>query len=222
MNKKDSRVDSILSVKEGEISSWRIFRIMAEFVEGFEAINELHKAATIFGSARLKPSSPHYIDARKMGKLLAEQGYTVVTGGGPGIMEAGNRGAYESKGPGKSVGMNIELPHEQSINEFVHESKNFHHFYTRKVMLALASEVYIYCPGGFGTLDELFELLTLIQTGKIPSTPIFLLNKEFWQPLWDWAKESLADTYATINPEDLDLVNIVDSPEEVIEQLSQK
>lgn len=210
MKKRPARVHQILDVKQGEISSWRIFRIMAEFVEGFETISKYEKAVTFFGSARLKSRNPHYKEAQQLAQLLSKDNYTVITGGGPGIMEAANRGAFETKGGGKSVGLNIELPMEQILNTYVHDSQSFHHFFTRKVMLALASEIYIYCPGGFGTLDELFELLTLIQTKKIPATPVVLLNKDFWQPLLDWCKKTLVQEYKTISPEDMDLFYLAD------------
>jgi len=191
--------------------TWRIFRIMAEFVEGFQFLSEFNREVTIFGSARCKPSNRWYKEARKLGNLLAECGFTVITGGGPGIMEAANRGATERGG--QSVGLNIQLPMEQRINEYVKKGRGFHYFFTRKVMLAASAQAYVYFPGGFGTLDEMFEIVTLIQTGKMQKIPVVLVGKEFWAPLFDWARTTLVKE-GTINPKDLELMQIVDTAEE--------
>ena len=185
---------------------------MAEFVEGFQFLSTLKREVTIFGSARTAPTSKWYGEAVTLGRLLAENDFTVVTGGGGGMMEAANKGAHE--GGGISVGMNIQLPMEQSLNPFVNKGLGFHYFFTRKVMLAASAQAYVYMPGGFGTMDELFEILTLIQTGKSETIPVILIGKDYWNGLFSWVKETMAEEFETISPEDLDLVKIVDSGEE--------
>lgn len=192
--------------------TWRIFRIMAEFVEGFQFLSELSREVTIFGSARLAPENRWYQEAVELGVLLAKGGFTVCTGGGPGIMEAANRGAYEAGG--ESVGINIQLPMEQRINPYVKKSRAFYYFFTRKVILAASAQAYVYFPGGFGTLDELFEILTLIQTEKSEKIPVVLVGKEYWGGLFTWLKEQPLQAFATIHPQDLDLVTIVDTAQE--------
>ena len=192
--------------------TWRIFRIMAEFVDGFQFLSNFKREVTIFGSARTAPTDRWYVEAVSFGRLLAENGFTTVTGGGPGIMEAANKGAHE--GGGVSVGLNIQLPMEQRINPFVNRGKGFHYFFTRKVMLAASAQAYVYFPGGFGTLDELFEILTLIQTKKSEVIPVVLVGKEFWEGLFDWVKATQLERFETISPKDLDLVHIVDTAEE--------
>ncbi len=162
--------------------TWRIFRIMSEFVEGFQFLSEFHKEVTVFGSTRLKPNSKWYREAVKLGELLVKDGYTVITGGGPGIMEAANRGAHNVD-PNKSIGINIQLPAEQRVNKYVTHAKGFYYFFTRKVMLAASAQAYIFFPGGFGTCDEFFEMITLIQTGKAQKVPVCLMGAEFWAPL---------------------------------------
>jgi uncharacterized protein (TIGR00730 family) len=199
--------------------TWRIFRIMSEFVEGFQFLSTLKKEVTIFGSARFPAEHKWYREAVKMGNLLAENGYTVVTGGGPGIMEAANRGAYEAGG--NSVGINIQLPMEQRINPYVQKSRAFHYFFTRKVILAASAQAYIYFPGGYGTMDEFFEILTLIQTEKTQQIPVVCIGKEFWEPLFEWIKNSMYEKLDAIYHEDLDLVRIVDTAEEAIEIIKQ-
>ena len=192
-------------------ASWRIFRIMAEFIEGFEFLADLTNEVTFFGSARTRPDHPCYQEARKLGKLLGEAGFTIITGGGPGIMEAGNRGATEAGA--QSVGLNIELPKEQRINPFVKRFKGFYYFFTRKVMLSASAQAYVFFPGGFGTLDELFELVMLIQTKKMMRLPIVLVGKKFWDGLFGWVRtELLRSDY--IEEEDLKIMTIVDSAEE--------
>jgi uncharacterized protein (TIGR00730 family) len=212
--KKDTRgmncrILTDLFEADDAIQSWRIFRIMSEFVNGFDILRKYSTAATFFGSARLNPQDPIYKDAENLAAKLAKTGFTIITGGGPGIMEAANVGAF--KVGGKSVGLNIELPMEQKLNPYVTESESFHFFFSRKVMLSFASEVYIYFPGGFGTLDELLEIITLIQTKKISKIPILLYGKDFWAPLLVFFEAQLLRKYKTISTEDLELFHIVDS-----------
>ena len=197
------------------LTSWRIFRIMSEFVAGFELLRKYRLAATVFGSARSLPDDPWYQEARKLGYHLAKDGFAIITGGGGGIMGAANKGAYEAGG--ESVGLNIKLPHEQRLNGYVTDSETFHYFFPRKVMLAFASEVYIYFPGGFGTLDEFFEIVTLVQTKKIAEIPIILVGKEYWQPMIDWMEHTLAEQYHTIGRDDVKLFHLVDSADEALE-----
>lgn len=196
--------------------NWRIFRIMAEFVEGFEFLSLLHKEVTFFGSARLSPKSKYYRMARELAGLCAKGKYTVITGGGPGIMEAANRGAFEAGG--ESVGLNISLPEEQRKNKYVKKSKGFHYFFTRKVMLSASAQAYVFFPGGFGTLDELFEVVTLIQTGKMSSdVPVILVGKDYWEPLVHWIKLELLNRHATIEEGDVKILRICDSPKEAMQ-----
>ena len=191
------------------VQSWRVFRIMSEFVQGFEVLRSHGLAVTVFGSARTQPDHPDYQAAVALSERLAKKKFTIITGGGGGIMEAANVGAYNAGG--HSVGFNIALPFEQKLNPYVTESLNFDYFFSRKVMLAFAAEAYVYFPGGFGTLDELMELVTLIQTKKIKRIPIVLYGKYYWQPLMDWFEESLLHEHKTICKEDLQLMKIVDS-----------
>jgi len=195
---------------------WRVFRILSEFVEGWQFLADFKKTVSIFGSARFSEGSKWYEEARKLGKMMAEAGFAVVTGGGPGIMEAGNRGAVE--GNGKSIGINIQLDAEQRINPYVQESTAFHYFFVRKVMLSFAARAYVFFPGGYGTLDEAFELLTLIQTKKISDKiPVVLVGKEFWEPVNKWLQEEIYGKYKAVDEEDLKIYTIVDSAEEVFE-----
>ena len=199
----------------GHEPSWRIFRIMSEFVEGFTFLARIERSVTFFGSARLPETSPYYQQARELARLLAERGYTIVTGGGPGIMQAGNQGACDADG--NSVGLNIQLPHEQRINPYVRESMSFHYFFSRKVMLDLSAEAYIFFPGGFGTLDEFFELVTLVQTGKVDrGEPIILIGREYWQPLLDWLEATLLNRFHTIAPADLRIWTLTDDLDEAV------
>lgn len=192
--------------------SWRLFSIMSEFVNGFNLLRKLGPAATFWGSARLRPGDKYYDEAEELSAILSELGLTIVTGGGGGIMEAGNVGAF--KVGGKSIGFNIRLPLEQRLNPYVTESQTFDHFFARKVMLAYASEVYVFFPGGFGTMDELFEILTLIQTKKITAVPVILYGKEFWAPLTAWMEDHLIKKYQTLDKSDMDLFQVVDDVEE--------
>lgn len=199
---------------------WRIFRIMSEFVEGFQFLADYQKTVTFFGSARFQEKNEHYQEAVELGRLLAEEGFTVITGGGPGIMEAGNRGAAEIS-LDKSVGLNIELADEQRRNPFVHKGMGFHYFFTRKVMMSYAARAYVFFPGGYGTLDELFEMITLIQTKKITHIPVVLIGKDYWGPLIEWMTKNLYEEHATIDEEDLKLFTFVDTIEEAFELIKE-
>jgi uncharacterized protein (TIGR00730 family) len=196
--------------------SWAIFKVMAEFVEGFEKLSKIGPCVSIFGSARTSQENPYYQMTVEIAAKLVRHGYGVITGGGPGIMEAANKGAH-SEG-GKSVGLNIQLPFEQFNNVYIDRDKllNFEHFFVRKVMFIKYSQGFIVMPGGFGTLDELFEALTLIQTKKIGRFPIVLVGKSFWSGLMHWIEEIMWKKEININPEDMDLINIVDSPAEAV------
>jgi uncharacterized protein (TIGR00730 family) len=191
---------------------WRVLRIMGEFVDGFDVLARVGLAVTVFGSARIKPDSPYYAAAREVGHGLAERGFAVITGGGPGIMEAANRGANEAGG--LSIGCNIELPHEQSPNPYANLSIDFRYFFVRKTMFVKYSEAFVVFPGGFGTLDELFEALTLIQTGKVKRFPVVLYGSEYWGGLLDWIEKRLA-VEGMVSDVDLALVQVVDTTEEV-------
>jgi uncharacterized protein (TIGR00730 family) len=192
---------------------WRVFRIMGEFVEGFDTLANVGPAVAIFGSARVPPGDPQYLAAERTGGLLAKAGLGVITGGGPGLMEAANKGAKEAGGV--SIGCNIELPFEQSTNSFVDIAVNFRYFFVRKTMFVKYSEAFIIFPGGFGTLDELFEALTLIQTGKIRDFPVILFGTDYWAGLIDWMKEKLLQE-GKISPDDVGLLFLTDSPEEAV------
>ena len=191
---------------------WRVFRIMAEFITGFQFLADFKKTITFFGSARLKPDNKWYKEAEKLGALLSKAGYSVVTGGGPGIMEAGNKGA--TKGKAESIGLNIQLPNEQRINPYVKKAVGFHYFFTRKVMLAFSAQAYVFFPGGFGTLDEVFEILTLVQTKKVEKLPIILVGQDFWSNIAHWLRDKLLKQYNTIDSEDLKIFKVVNTAEE--------
>jgi len=208
----DLLADPSSQTGDDAIQSWRIFRIMSEFVSGFELLRKYQTAATFFGSARCGVGDEVFEASSQLAGLLAKSGFTIITGGGGGVMEAANIGAHEVGG--KSVGINITLPHEQTINKYLTESTEFHFFFSRKVMLAFASEVYVYFPGGFGTLDELFEILTLVQTKKISKIPIVLYGKDFWEPLIAFINDRMLTKYKTVSQEDIDLFVLVDSVEE--------
>jgi uncharacterized protein (TIGR00730 family) len=193
---------------------WRIFRIMAEFVDSFETLSQVGPGVTVFGSARVKPSDRYYKAAVQLAAGLAKSNLAVITGGGPGIMEAANKGAASVKG--KSVGLNIELPHEQQGNRYANIPIQFHYFFSRKVCFVKYSIGFVFMPGGFGTLDELFEVLTLVQTERIPQFPLILFGAGYWRGLLRWMKDRLgASDY--ISPGDLDLLHITDEPQEVVE-----
>lgn len=199
--------------------SWAIFKIMGEFVSGYEKLSRIGPCVSIFGSARTKPGQKYYKLAEEVAKKIVEHGYGVITGGGPGIMEAGNKGAHIAGGT--SVGLNIELPFEQHDNPYIDPDKSldFDYFFVRKVMFVKYSQGFVVMPGGFGTLDELFEAITLIQTNKIEKFPIILVGTDFWSGLMAWVKATLLDSFNNISPNDLDLVHVVDTPDEVIEIL---
>jgi uncharacterized protein (TIGR00730 family) len=208
------RLDTDLLNPKGEVDgdavqSWRVFRIMAEFVQGFELLRGTGLAATFWGSARLSPTDRYYKDAEELASKLAKKGFAIVSGGGGGIMEASNVGAF--KVGGKSIGLNIHLPFEQKLNPYTTQSLNFDFFFSRKVMLTFASEVYVYFPGGFGTMDEFFEIVTLIQTKKIEQLPIVLYGKDFWDPLLRFFEQDMLKKFGTISAEDLSLFVVADT-----------
>ncbi len=205
MNDKQYVIDD-LSAKE----SWRIFRIISEFVDGVEHLHEIYPAVSVFGSASITESDPVYDLGRQVGRLLAESGFSVVTGGGPGAMEAANRGAFEAKG--KSVGLSIQLPREQASNPYTTTRINFRYFFIRKVMFVKYAVAYVILPGGFGTMDELFEALTLIQTNRIKPFPVIMLGKDYWKDLISWIKKTMLMKHRMICPDDMDLFQVVDDP----------
>jgi uncharacterized protein (TIGR00730 family) len=192
---------------------WRVFRIMGEFVEGFDTLAHVGPAVTVFGSARVPPDHPQYRQAEETARLLVEAGFAVITGGGPGIMEGANKGAKEADG--MSIGCNIELPFEQGMNPYVDVAVNFRYFFVRKTMFVKYAEAFLIFPGGFGTLDELFEALTLIQTEKVRNFPVILIGSEYWSGLLDWIKGTML-AEAKVSPQDLDLLVVTDSPEEAV------
>lgn len=195
---------------------WRVFRIMAEFVDGFDEMSKVGDAVSIFGSARTKKSDRFYKLAEKTAALLVQEGFAVITGGGPGIMEAGNKGASEADG--ESVGLNIDLPFEQKANPYVRTLINFHYFFCRKVMFVKYAKAFVIFPGGFGTMDELFESLTLIQTKRIEKFPVVLVGREYWRGLLDWLKNTMAQE-KNIDMEDLELFKVVDTAEDVLKEI---
>lgn len=196
--------------------SWRIFRIMAEFVDAIETLSRVNQAVTIFGSARIKPGNPYYEKTDYLARKLVKAGFSVITGGGPGIMEAANKGAAEAGGT--SVGMNIQLPFEQKPNPYANIAINYHYFFIRKVMFVKYAMAYVILPGGFGTLDELFEALTLIQTRRIKGFPVILMGSEYWRGLLHWMKNTMLKE-DMILPEDLELLKIIDDPDEVVKHI---
>lgn len=206
------RVNRLLHLPDNEVSAWRIFKIMAEFVKGFEFLSQFDKSVTFFGTARCEFEDNVYQEATELARLLAQDGLSIVTGGGPGVMEAANKGAVE--GGSDSIGINIKLPKEQRINQFVRKSEAFSYFFTRKVILSFSSQAYIFFPGGFGTLDEFFEIVTLIQTGKIDKVPVVLVRVEFWTPLLDFIDQVVYEKNQAIDEEDLSIYTLVDSAEE--------
>jgi uncharacterized protein (TIGR00730 family) len=205
-------VDDVVLTRE----SWKIFQIMAEFVEGFERLARIKPSVSIFGSARTSPDDPYYALAEEIARSLSDAGFSVVSGGGPGIMEAVNKGAFAGKSP--SVGLNILLPHEQLENEYQDISLRFRHFFSRKVMFVKYASAYVVLPGGFGTLDELAEILTLVQTERTRRIPIILVGKSFWTGLIQWFQDTLV-AHGTINGADLDLFEILDEPQQVVDAI---
>ena len=201
-------------LRSRQADSWRVLRIQSEFVTGFGSLADVTRGISVFGSARLGPGTPEYELAVEVGRLVVERGYAVVTGGGPGLMEAANRGALAEDGT--SVGLGIELPREQGVNDYVNLGVNFRYFFVRKVMFMRYAQGFIVLPGGFGTLDELFEAMTLVQTGKVSSFPIVLVDSEFWQPLVDWIKGTLV-ARGVISPGDDQLFSIVDTAQEAVD-----
>ncbi|MDI6764367.1 MAG: TIGR00730 family Rossman fold protein [Thermodesulfobacteriota bacterium] len=196
--------------------SWRMFHILAEFVEGFDALARYHPAVSIFGSTRAKPEDEVYQKAERIGRLLAENGFSVITGGGPGAMEAANKGA--SLAGGKSIGLNIELPLEQKPNPYANITLKYRYFFVRKVMFVKYAVAYIILPGGFGTMDELFESVTLIQTHKIKPFPVILVGSNYWKGLLDWIKEVVLKE-GRISPTDLEILQLIDDPEEIVKTI---
>ena len=197
--------------------TWRIFRILAEFVDGFEAMSEIGPAVTVFGSARTPEDDPCYAQAVECGRLLVENHFSVITGGGPGIMEAANRGAFDAKG--KSIGLNISLPLEQQANPYQTHELTFRYFFVRKVMFVKYARGFIIFPGGFGTMDEFFESMTLIQTLKIDPFPVICVGTEFWSPLVDWIKGTMLERFANIDDDDMELFRVTDSVSEAVSLL---
>ena len=213
--KKLPKVNSpeLLNRNAGGQESWHAFEIMAEFVNATERLKEITPAVSIFGSARTKPEHPYYKLTEEIARQLSDAGFSVISGGGPGIMEAANKGAFVGDSP--SIGLNIELPHEQSGNDYQDISLIFHHFFMRKVMFVKYASAYVVMPGGFGTLDELMEALTLVQTGKSRKIPIILVGTAFWSGLLDWLKHTLV-AEGMASPEDLDLVQVIDAPKDIV------
>jgi uncharacterized protein (TIGR00730 family) len=202
-------------------NSWLLFKIMGEFVNGFEQMGMIEPCVSIFGSARTKPHEPFYQEAVEIAEKIVAQGFGVISGGGPGIMEAANKGAQ--KGGGTSVGLAIELPFEQQINDYIDEDKKifFDYFFVRKVMFVKYAQAFVVMPGGFGTLDELFEALTLIQTEKIKKFPIVLYGSDFWSGMLDWIKSTLLHEYKNISPEDINLIKVVDNVDDAVKHVLQ-
>jgi uncharacterized protein (TIGR00730 family) len=212
MNQQDRYIINELRKEE----AWRMFRIMSEFIEGFDTLAGLTPAVTVYGSARILPDDPLFKMAESLGRRLAQAGYAVITGGGPGIMEAANKGAFEAGGT--SVGLTIALPKEQPSNQYHSITIDFHHFFVRKVMLVKYATAFVLMPGGFGTLDELFETITLIHTHKIRPFPVYLMCGDYWQGLLDWLRDQTA-ARGYIEPLDLNLLEVVDDPEEVVSRI---
>ena len=215
-NKQDRPPEREFFIKDidGQIEK-RAERIKQEFLDGFHAVKKYPKSVTFFGSARFNEDNPYYHKAKVIAKKLCKEGFAVITGGGPGIMEAGNRGTKE--GCGFGVGFNIELPREQSLNPYITDKTEFHYFFSRKVTLSFSAEAFLVFPGGFGTLDEFFEVLTLVQTKKIPRLPIILVGRAFWEPLHDFIVETLLNKFKTISPEDINLYRIEDDVDEIVD-----
>ena len=206
------------SLQSSDSITWRIFRIMSEFVTGFQFIAQYEKAISFFGSARLDPEDRYYQDAQMLARKLGNAGFNIITGGGPGIMEAANRGAHEANA--NSIGLNIQLPFEQRMNRFVTRGIGFHYFFTRKVMLSAAGQAYVFFPGGFGTLDEFSEIVTLIQTKKMERIPIVLYGRDFWEPFISFVRETMLKKYRTVEAKDLALFTLADTVQEAFKVLA--
>jgi uncharacterized protein (TIGR00730 family) len=196
--------------------AWRMFEIIAEFVTATERLQAIHPAVTVFGSARVRPGEPYYLLAEDISRRLSEAGFSVISGGGPGIMEAANKGCHA--GPSPSVGLNIQLPHEQVSNTYQDVSHTFQHFFARKVMFVKLSCAFVMLPGGFGTLDELFEVLTLVQTGKVRKVPLILVGSAYWKGLVDWMRSRL-EVDGMVSPGDVDMLQVIDEPQAVVDAI---
>jgi uncharacterized protein (TIGR00730 family) len=224
MSPNEDKIRKAFAIKDWNdikaADSWQIFKIMGEFVEGFERMAKIGPCVSVFGSARTKPENKYYKIAQDIAYKLVKEGYGVITGGGPGIMEAANKGAKE--GGGKSVGLNIELPFEQKPNDYIDRDKSidFNYFFVRKTIFLKYSQGFIGMPGGFGTMDELFEALTLVQTNKIAEFPVVLVGKEYWDGLFNWIKNTMLEEEKNINLKDMDLVKIVDSADEAVKHIT--
>ena len=216
MNENPASSQRMISDADLTQESWKIFQIMAEFVEGFQKLSGIRPSVSMFGSARCRPGHPNYKLGVAIARLISDAGFSVVTGGGPGMMEAFNKGAF--KGKSKSIGLNIHLPNEQITNKYQDLSLYFRHFFSRKVMFVKYASAYVVLPGGFGTLDELVEILTLTQTGKSKRIPIILVNSKFWRDLINWFRKTLV-AEGTISEDDLNLIQIVDTPQQVIDKI---
>jgi len=216
MNDQSKLPPSLLPELWNSKEAWRVFGIMSEFVSATDRLNVIQPAVSVFGSARTPSGHPYYKLAEEISRLLSDSGFSVISGGGPGIMEAANKGAFYGKSP--SVGLNIQLPHEQHSNPYQNISQTFQHFFARKVMFVKFAIAYVVMPGGFGTLDELMEALTLVQTGKTRRIPIILVNSAYWKGMVDWFRETLL-TEGMINPEDLDLIQLIDEPQAIVDHI---
>lgn len=216
MNDHNKSAHPIIRDSDLTRESWKVFQIMAEFVEGFEKLARIKPSVSVFGSARTRPDQPRYAQAEAICKALSDAGFSVVSGGGPGIMEAANKGAMAGRSP--SIGLNIELPREQRPNHFQDISLQFRHFFSRKVMFVKYASAYVVCPGGFGTLDEMAELLTLVQTGKTRRIPIILVDRPFWQGLLDWFENTLV-AQGMVAADDLKLLSIIDDPNDIVQAI---
>jgi len=213
---KPSDPQLVHSTQSSAREAWRMFEIIAEFVTATERLRSIHPAVTIFGSARVKPGDPPYALAEDIARRLSDAGFAVISGGGPGIMEAANKGAWAGSSP--SVGLNIQLPHEQHANPYQDLSHTFQHFFARKVMFTKLSSAFVMLPGGYGTLDELFEALTLVQTGKIRRVPLILVGSAFWRGMTDWIRDRLT-VDGMVGPDDLGLLQVIDEPQAVVDAI---